>query len=201
MVSRLACASAGTRKWQRATEFTHSSRMFLNRFPPIQTLQWIDPGAGANVIRATSSKGCAARGGLGATESTSMRTSPVALCADDGSVVAAANTTAVNAASQLIMRFRIRSNSRGRQSPRPSIGDAISQRGEPGRVSETLAVVPLPHHPLARVRWIRVSAGRLAARGQTWSPMHRLAWSEVALNCQRLQASRRRVRCVSDNGV
>ena len=119
MVSRLACASAGTRKWQRATEFTHSSRMFLNRFPPIQTLQWIDPGAGANVIRATSSKGCAARGGLGATESTSMRTSPVALCADDGSVVAAANTTAVNAASQLIMRFRVRSKSRGRQSPRP----------------------------------------------------------------------------------
>jgi len=114
MVSRLACASAGTRKWQRATEFTHSSRMFLNRFPPIQTLQRIDPGAGANVIRATSSKGCAARGGLGATESTSMRTSPVALCADDGSVVAAANTTAVNAASQLIMRFRVRSNSRGR---------------------------------------------------------------------------------------
>jgi len=38
--------------------------MFLNRFPPIQTLQRIDPGAGANVIRATSSKGCAARGGL-----------------------------------------------------------------------------------------------------------------------------------------
>ena len=112
MVSRLPCASVGTRKWQRATEFTHSSRMFLNRLPPIQTLQRIDPGAGANSIRATSSKGCAACGGLGATESTSMRTSPIAPCADDGSVVAAANTTAVNAASQLIMPFRVRSDSR-----------------------------------------------------------------------------------------
>ena len=116
----------------RVGRYAEMAARDLNRFPPIHTLQRIDPGAGANVIRATSSKGCAARGGLGATESTSTRTSPVALCADDGSVVAAANTTAVNAASQLIMRFRIRSNSRGRQSPRPSIGDAISQRGEPG---------------------------------------------------------------------
>jgi hypothetical protein len=108
MVSRLPRASAGTRKWHRATEFTHSSRMFLNRLPPIQTLQRIDPGAGANSIRATSANGFAACGGLGATERTSMRTSRVAPCADDGSGVAAANTTAVNAASQLVIRFRVR---------------------------------------------------------------------------------------------
>ena len=65
MVRRLPRASAGTRKKQRAIEFFHVSRMFLNRLPPVQTLQWIDPGAGANSTRATSSKGCAARGGLG----------------------------------------------------------------------------------------------------------------------------------------
>ena len=36
--------------------------MSLNRLPPIQTLHRIDPGAGANSTRATSAKGCAARG-------------------------------------------------------------------------------------------------------------------------------------------
>ncbi len=50
-------ALAGTRKKHRAIEFSHTRRMFLNRFPPAQTLQWIDPGAGANSTRATSSKG------------------------------------------------------------------------------------------------------------------------------------------------
>src|SRR6478736_9813930 len=89
--------------------------MFLNRLPPIQTLQRIDPGAGANSTRATSSKRCAARGERGVTESTSMRTSPAAPCADDASVVAAANTTAANAASQLIMRSRLRSSRRRHQ--------------------------------------------------------------------------------------
>ena len=120
----------GSARWSSPLESDVS-----NRLPPIQTLQRIDPGAGANSIRATSSNGCAACGGLGATESTSMRTSPIAPCADDGSVVAAANTTAVNAASQLIMPFRIRSDSRRRQSPGPSIGDAIRAK-QNGQVSE-----------------------------------------------------------------
>jgi hypothetical protein len=81
--------------------------MFRNRSAPVQTLQRIDPGAGANSTRATSSKGCPACGGRGVTESTSIRTSRGAPCADDASIVAAANATAASAASQLIMRSRV----------------------------------------------------------------------------------------------
>ena len=46
IVRRLPRASAGTRKKQRAIEFAHTSRMFLYRFPPVHTLQWIEPGLG-----------------------------------------------------------------------------------------------------------------------------------------------------------
>jgi hypothetical protein len=108
IVRRWPRAPSGTRKKQRAIEFSHTSRMFLSRLPPAQTLQWIDPGAGVNSTRATSSNGCAACGGRGVAEITSIRTSPRAPDADDASVVAAANATA-NAASRLIMRFRLRS--------------------------------------------------------------------------------------------
>jgi hypothetical protein len=107
IVRRFPRALAGTRKKQRATGLRQTSRMFRNRLAPIQTLHRIDPGAGANSTRATSSKGCAAWGGRGVTESTSIRTSRGAPSADDASAVAAANATAASAASQLIMRFRL----------------------------------------------------------------------------------------------
>jgi len=71
--------------------------------PPTQTLQRIDPGAGANSTRATSAKGRPARGGLGVTERTSIRTPPGAPCAEDAPIDAAANVTAASAASQLII--------------------------------------------------------------------------------------------------
>ena len=76
MVSRLPRAPAGTRRKQRAIEFSHTSRMFRNRLPMVQTLQRIDPGAGANSTRATSRRPRRPRRGV--TESTSMRTSPEA---------------------------------------------------------------------------------------------------------------------------
>src|SRR6188472_2545850 len=77
--------------------------MLLNRMPPTQTLQRIDPGAGANSTRATSAKGRPARGGLGVTERTSIRTPPGAPCAEDAPIDAAANVAAASAASQLII--------------------------------------------------------------------------------------------------
>ena len=107
IVRRLPRASAGTRKKQRAIEFAHTSRMFLYRSPPVHTLQWIEPGAGVNSTRATSSNGCAACGGRGDIEITSMRTSRGALRAGNASAVAAANSAAPNAASRPIMRSRI----------------------------------------------------------------------------------------------
>jgi hypothetical protein len=102
-VRRLPCASAGTTNEHRAIESSHERRIFRYRSPPIQTAAWSDPGAGTNSTRATSSKGRAARGGRGITEMTSIRTSAPPPDAAGASVVAAANTTAPNAATRLIM--------------------------------------------------------------------------------------------------
>jgi len=96
-------ASAGTTNEHRAIESSHVRRILRYRFPPIQTPAWSDPGAGTNSTRATSSKGRAARGGRGVTEMTSIRTSAPTPDAAGASVVAAANTTAPNAATRLIM--------------------------------------------------------------------------------------------------
>jgi hypothetical protein len=65
---------------------------------------------------------------------------------------------------------------RGRQSHDHRSAMRSRSEASPDRSRRPVAgCLTLPHHPLARVRWIRVSAGRLAARAQTWSPMHRLA--------------------------
>ena len=77
--------------------------MFLNRLPPIHTLLWIDPGAGANSTRATSSNDFPAWGGRGVADSKLILTSPPAPDAADTSAVAAAKSTAQDAADRLIM--------------------------------------------------------------------------------------------------
>ena len=124
IVRRLPRAPSGTRRKQRAIGFSHTSRMFLNRLPATQTRQWIDPAEGLNSTRATSSNGCAACGGWGVAEITSIRTSLRAPDADDASVVAAANATA-NAASRLIMRLSL-----AHAGARANVEDSQASRAE-----------------------------------------------------------------------
>ena len=68
------CALGNAEEAARDRTFPRWSRTFRYRSPPIQTLQRIEPGAGANPTRATSSNGRAARGRRGVTESTAIRT-------------------------------------------------------------------------------------------------------------------------------